>query len=233
MYSSDTYSAGRNREMAVLESALEGMLSGQGQVVMVSGEPGIGKTRLAREFAKVAQERNVEVLWRSCPEVQRAPPYWPWIQVIRSVVPSSITSTDWISDDASSEPNRLVPELSAHRSPVRRMGDPDSGRFPLFDSVAAVLSNAAEYRPLMLALDDLHQANVPSLLMLEYVARETSLSRVMILGTYRNVEVTAHHPLRDSLGSLARLESFRRVNLGGLDAQQVQNFLRQSTQKEY
>ena len=75
---------GRRRELAALQTALYDALSGQGRLVMLVGEPGIGKTRTARELAALAEERGAQVLWGSCYEEQGAPPYWPWVQPIRS-----------------------------------------------------------------------------------------------------------------------------------------------------
>ena len=72
--------------MAALEAALHDALSGQGRLVMLAGEPGIGKTRTAQELAAYAKEHGVQVLWGWCYEEEGAPPYWPWVQAIRSYV---------------------------------------------------------------------------------------------------------------------------------------------------
>ena len=77
---------GRQQEMAALEAALHDALSGQGRLVMLAGEPGIGKTRTAQELAAYAKEHGVQVLWGWCYEEEGAPPYWPWVQTMRSYV---------------------------------------------------------------------------------------------------------------------------------------------------
>lgn len=77
---------GRQREMAELRAALDDALSGDGRLVMLAGEPGIGKTRIAQELAAVAEGRGVRVLWGRCYEGGGAPPYWPWAQAIRTYV---------------------------------------------------------------------------------------------------------------------------------------------------
>ena len=77
---------GRHQEMAQLVAALDEALSGQGQLVMLAGEPGIGKTRIAQELAAQAEQRGAQVLWGWCYEEAGAPPYWPWVQQIRSYV---------------------------------------------------------------------------------------------------------------------------------------------------
>ena len=80
---------GRRREMGQLTSALQDALSGQGRLVMLVGEPGIGKTRTAQELAVIAEQRGARVLWGRCYEGEGAPPYWPWVQPIRSYVQAS------------------------------------------------------------------------------------------------------------------------------------------------
>ena len=77
---------GHQREMAELKATLEDALSGQGRLVMLVGEPGIGKTRTAQELASHAENLGVQVLWGRCLEEEGAPPYWPWVQPIRSYV---------------------------------------------------------------------------------------------------------------------------------------------------
>ena len=77
---------GRQQELAVLTAALDATLSGRGQMVMLAGEPGIGKTRTAQELARQAQEKGVQVLWGWCYEGEGAPSYWPWVDSLRSYV---------------------------------------------------------------------------------------------------------------------------------------------------
>ena len=77
---------GRHREMGELRAALEDVISGRGRMVMLAGEPGIGKTRTAQELASLAEARGAQVLWGRCYEGQGAPPYWPWVQPIRAYV---------------------------------------------------------------------------------------------------------------------------------------------------
>ena len=77
---------GRQREMRVLTAALEDVLAGRGRLVMLAGEPGIGKTRTAQELTTLAQARGAQVFWGWCYEQQGAPPYWPWLQPIRSYI---------------------------------------------------------------------------------------------------------------------------------------------------
>jgi predicted ATP-dependent serine protease len=80
---------GRQGEMASLHPALEEALSGRGRLVMLVGEPGIGKTRTARELAIYAENLGVQVLWGRCYETPGAPPFWPWVQVIRTYIRGS------------------------------------------------------------------------------------------------------------------------------------------------
>src|SRR5215467_5874361 len=77
---------GRQAEMGALQAALEDALAGRGRLVLLVGEPGIGKTRIAREFASHTELRGAQVLWGRCHEHEGAPPYWPWIQLIRTYV---------------------------------------------------------------------------------------------------------------------------------------------------
>ena len=81
---------GRQAELAVLAAALEDSLSGRGQLAILAGEPGIGKTRLSRELADLAEAKGAAVLWGGCHERRGAPPYWPWLQALRSYVQSRL-----------------------------------------------------------------------------------------------------------------------------------------------
>ena len=103
--------------------------------------------------------------------------------------------------------------------------EPEQARFRLFDSIAAFLKTASQRQPLVLVLDDLHWADQPSLLLLQFVARELGGARLLIIGTYRDVELSRQHPLAEALGELTRERLFQRVLLRGLTQEDVGHFI--------
>ena len=219
---------GRQREMGELKGCLEDALSGQGRLVTLVGEPGIGKTRTAQELATYAGLRQAQVLWGRCYEGEGVPPYWPWIQAIRSYV------QDLDSTELQSEMGAGAADIAEIVSDVREKLpglkpppalEPEQARFRLFDSITTFLKTAGRRRPLVLVLDDLHWADHPSLHLLEFVARELSNARVLIIGTYRDMEVSRRHPLSQTLGELTRERLFQRVLLRGLDQEDVGRFV--------
>ena len=215
----DQIFVGRQREMAELREALDDAMAGQGRSVMLAGEPGIGKTRTAQELGTYATDLGVKVLWGWCYEREGAPPYWPWIQPMRSYIQEKDSAElrsqmgTGASDIAQVVPElrQLLPELEP--SPIL---EPEQARFRLFDSITNFLKNIAQSQPLMLVLEDLHWADHSSLMLWEFVSKEISNARLMLLGTYRDLEIGRRHPLSQALGSLIRESSFRRVQLGGL-----------------
>ncbi len=213
---------GREREMAELNAALEDALGGRGRVVMLVGEPGIGKTRTAEELAGTARRRGAEVLWGRCHEQQGAPPFWPWAQVIAAQVeassPDSLRAELGKAASVVAELAPAVAEKLPGLTPAPAAADPESARFRLFDAVTQYLCRVARSRPLLIVLDDLHWADASSLKLLEFAAQEVSAARLVILGTYRDVEVSRNHPLFASLGELARQRLYARVLLRGVSA---------------
>ncbi len=219
---------GRQREMGELKACLEDALSGRGRLVTLVGEPGIGKTRTAQELATYAGLRSAQVLWGRCYEEQGMPPYWPWVQAIRSYVrehePEQLRSEMGagaadIAEVVSDVKERL-PDL-----PTAPQLEPEQARFRLFDSISAFLKTASQRQPRVLVLDDLHWADQPSLLLLQFVARELGNSRLLLVGTYRDVELSRQHPLVETLGELTRERLFQRVLLRGLSQQDVGRFI--------
>ena len=215
---------GRRRELGELLSALDGAFSGKGRIVMLVGEPGIGKTRTAQELAKVAEGRGAQVLWARCYEGEGAPPYWPWVQAIRSLVQSS--DMEQLRDEigpGAADIAEIVPEILSKIPDVEPPSplEAEEARFRLFSSVATFLKNASRSRPIVLVFDDLHWADKSSLLLLEFVAREISESNLLFVGTYRDVDVTRRHPLSQSLGNLIRERSFQSIRIGGLSGDEV------------
>ena len=102
---------------------------------------------------------------------------------------------------------------------------PDQARFRLFDSITTFLKSASGSRPLVLMLDDLHWADKPSLLLLEFVARELAGARLLLVGTYRDMELSRQHPLAETLGELTRERLFQRILLRGLTQEDVSRFI--------
>ena len=220
---------GRQREMGDLKAALEEALSGRGRMVTLVGEPGIGKTRTALELATYAALRGAQVLWGRCYEDVGAPPYWPWVQTIRSYVrerdPEKLRSEMGSAAADIAEIVSDVRERLPDLKPSPALEDPDQARFRLFDSITAFLKNASQARPLVLILDDLHWADKPSLLLLEFIARELAGARLLLVGTYRDVELSRGHPLAQTLGELTRERLFQRVLLRGLAEDDVAHFI--------
>jgi predicted ATPase len=219
---------GRHREMGQLQSALEDAISSWGRLVMLVGEPGIGKTHTAQELASRAETRGAQVLWGWCYEEGGALPFWPWVQPIRSYVQRT-DSAQLRSEmgpgaadiaEAVGEIHRKLP----HLEPPPAL-EPEHARFRLFDSITTFLKSAAQSQPLMLVLDDLHWADKPSLLLLEFLARQLATSRLLVVGCYRDAELSRQHPLSDTLAQLSRLPVFQRVLLRGMGREDTSHFI--------
>ena len=220
---------GRQREIDQLKSIFEDTLSGRGRMVTLVGDPGIGKTRTAQELATYARMRGAQVIWGRSYESGGAPPYWPWVQAIRSHVAS--TEPDTLRNQMGSTASviaEIVPDIRQQLPDLPQatpVDDPESARFRLFDSISTFLKQASLQTPLVLMLEDLHWSDKPSLMLLEFVARELSQSKIMVIGNYRDMELNRRHPLSVSLGDLTRERLFERVLLRGLQKHDVSRFI--------
>ena len=218
---------GREQAMAELRAALEQALAGRGQLVFLVGEPGIGKTRTAEELGALARRRGARVHGGRCYEGDGPPAFWPWVQVLRACVRDADPRLLVELGPAAADIAELVPEIrqSLPRLPPSPSLPPEQARFRLFDGVATFLRIAARTRPLVLILDDLHWADKPSLLLLQFLAREIRDARLLLVGTYRDVELRRQHPLAQVLGDLAREPLCRRVVLRGLGEADVEQYI--------
>jgi hypothetical protein len=212
---------GRLAELRVLGAAVARMCEGRGGLVLVSGEAGIGKTRLADELVVRAGERGVRAFWGRAWEGDGAPPFWPWIQVIRGLLASS--GADDALHRLGARAHALVPLLPelAERVPPARAAkvDADRSRFLLFDATAALLRAAADAAPTLLVLDDVHAADTASLRLLLFLARLRPPTRLLVLGCLRQREMRGAAATADLLGALAH--EGEALVLGGLAAADV------------
>ena len=198
---------GRDAELGQLLAALAEARTGP-RVVLVEGEPGIGKTRLVEEVAAEAGAQGCMVLWGRAFEGTAAPAFWPWLPPLRSLVgqpPAGAT---------------IGPELSAL---VAASGDDaatgtgsDRTRFQLFDAVAGLLAASAAERPLVLVLDDIQWADLASLEMLTFVSGQLGDSPVLVACTVRQLEVGRNDAVVEALAALSRAPASRRIQLRGL-----------------
>jgi tetratricopeptide (TPR) repeat protein len=216
--------------MAALHTALEDARAGHGQLVLIAGEPGIGKTYLLKEFAHLARQRQAHVLWGRCWEGDGAPAFWPWVQIVRAYVqdcPPELLLAEMAAGAADiaqvvAEVRERVPDL-----PVAPRVDPESARFRFFDSVTTFLQHASRRQPLVLLLDDLHWADISSLRLLHFLARALRDARLLVVGSYRDVDVSRGHPLASILGELARETHY--FPLTGLTVAEVAHCIAQAS----
>jgi tetratricopeptide (TPR) repeat protein len=196
---------GRQRELDEIAGAFEDTLAGRGALFLLVGGAGIGKTRLASELTRIAEERGLQALWGRCWETGGAPAYWPWIQLLRELARDG--ALDDLRPAAGSGGDavaQLVPELATPGAVAAPEPDPSQARFRLFDAVIGVLRRASRSRPLLLVLDDLHAADPSSLALLHFLARNLRGLRALVIGTYRDEDARLVPELGQVLGDIAR-----------------------------
>lgn len=216
---------GRARELAELLADWHQTVLAGTRAVLIAGEPGVGKTRLAGEWGRQAYEQGAVVLYGRSDEDLGAP-YQPFAEALRTLVPCVGTSrlrglrgveallplVPGLTD--------VLPDLAAPPH-----GDPDTERYALFDAVVALLGVASGDAPIVLVLDDLHWAAKPTLLLLRHLLRFGEHARVQIVGTYRSTDLDRSHPLAAMLADLHRDGSANRIALNGLDVDDVSTYV--------
>lgn len=221
---------GRERELATLTAMLAEAARGHGAVALVAGEPGIGKTRLVEELVAQAAEQGARPLWGRCYEGEGVPAFWPWLQILRGELRELARGAAPAALPASAaDLLPLLPELAtllpAGTPPAEPDPDPASARFRLFAAAGELLTAAAGRGPLLLLLDDLHWADVPTLSLLQFLAAELAGVPLLVVGTYRDVEVGRDHPFAPVLTRLRRTRGFRQLALDGLSPEAVAELL--------
>ena len=219
---------GRRAELDALRMGIDEASRGHGRLVLLVGEPGIGKSRLAEEVQRIAHQRRARVLVGRCWEAGGAPAYWPWVQALRSYVHEcdrNVLRTQLgvgAADVAHLLPDlrELFPDLPESSAP-----ESEGARVRLFDAVVAFLKNIARERPIALFFDDLHAADEPSLLLFRFLARDMAGARLFVLASYRDVDPKIRDPLRTTLSELLREPVTRRIALDGLDQDDVAEYI--------
>jgi class 3 adenylate cyclase len=219
---------GREPELSLLGEAAKRASAGDGrEVVLVSGEAGQGKTTLVAEAARFAFGNGACVLFGHCEE-DLAIPYQLFAEALGHYVAHADEGhlRDLV-EGFGSEWARLVPALGARIPdlPPSKATDADSERYLLFAAVVGLLSEVSEANPVVLVLDDLQWADSGSLALLRHLAAAGHMMRVLVLGTYRDSELSQSPGLRETLGMLRRHEGVTRLELGGLDGSGVQTLM--------
>jgi class 3 adenylate cyclase len=211
--------AERDRLADLWVQAREGSL----RLTLIGGEAGVGKTRLSTHLALDAHGQGATVLYGRCDE-DLGVPYQPWAQALGHLVREAPqTILDAHVERFGGDLARLVPALRDRVPdlPSPRESDPETERYLLYAAVAGLLEGASTHEPLVLILDDLHWADAPTLSLLRHVVAAGSSMRVLVIGTYRDSDLSREHPLTALLADLHREQGVQRIRLTGLGSEDV------------
>jgi class 3 adenylate cyclase/tetratricopeptide (TPR) repeat protein len=211
--------AERDRLTDLWEQAREGAL----RIALIGGEAGVGKTRLSTHLALQAHGEGATVLYGRCDE-DLGVPYQPWVQALGHLVGEA--PQQLIDEHVARHGGdlaRLVPALGDRVTdlPAPRQSDPETERYLLYAAIAGLLELAGDLQPLLLILDDLHWADGPTLSLLRQIVAQGSSIPAMVLGTYRDTDLSREHPLTALLADLHREQGVERIKLTGLQATDV------------
>ena len=214
---------GRVEERAAIEEAMVLARDGARQVVLLSGEPGIGKTRLSSYGAHRAHAEGFAVCWGACSE-ELAVPYEPWIEVCSQLVEHAPQEAlNRLVERHKGELGRLARNLERRVAdlPAPQTSDHETERYLLFSAVAGLLQEVAQNVPLCLVLDDLHWADGQSVALLKHVVRTVEQGALQVIATYRDSDLGKDHPLSGVLADMRSIEGVQRLALHGLGADEV------------
>lgn len=205
---------GRHDELLRLQRGWKEVAAGERRSFFVAGEPGIGKTTLVAEAARLAHDEGATVLYGRCDQELSAP-FQPFAEALRGLFASADERRLEPARPYLGEVSRLVPtvRLLVPDLPPPAVADSDTERQLLFDAVASVL---AEIGPVVLVLDDLHWATTPTLLLLRHLLLAPAPEPLLVLATFRDTDLARTHPLAGLLADLRRAEASRRIDLHGL-----------------
>lgn len=191
---------GRDHELGALVAALDES-AGDARFVVIEGEPGIGKTRLADELRGLAEARGAVAVWGRSDEGGAAPALWPWLAPLRTIAAHGAAPA-------------AVAQLLSGEAPVHA-GQERGAQFERFEAVATLLDAVSATRPVVVLLDDLQWADGTSLELLSFLAGRLRRG-ILVAGTMRQLEVGRNDAVTDALAAIARRPGSRRLQLRGL-----------------
>jgi class 3 adenylate cyclase/tetratricopeptide (TPR) repeat protein len=220
---------GRAQQLKRLSAKLEEVCNGQGSVAMLSGEPGIGKTRILEEFADLARTHGALVIKGACYDGEWQPPYSPFAEAIAECarVGDPLRFKAALGNHASTIA-RIAPAL---RETLGSIPEPiplekdEEERFRLLDAVAQFMIALSRNVPLVLVLDDLHWADRGTVAMLSHVAHFVPANPILLIGAYRDAEVDRKHPLSGAVAGMRRLQNFESLSFKGLQPDELSALL--------
>ncbi len=223
---------GRGAELARFRELCEAAGSGQGAIVAISGDHGVGKTRLAREAAAQAERAGATTLWGRGYDDEGSPPYWPWAEIItRYADRCGLKHARELMGAGAHDIACLIPALESLGVRAAREPPTHETRYRLFAAMRAFLQLAAHETPLVIVLDDLHYCDPDTLRLLEAVAVDLERSRLLVVGTYVERRAARHPVLPAVIASLAKLPWYREVPVGNLTERDVRLLVESETGK--
>jgi tetratricopeptide (TPR) repeat protein len=228
----------RDEEMNVLKEAVYRAVHGEGSLVFIHGEAGIGKTRLVRELGAYARSRGVQVLYGRCPALFRmdgVPPYILWKEVIKDYLGECTPEQLYrVIGFYPAEVAKLVPELSQklRTIPQSLPISPEQEQNRLFEAVSQFITNISQESPLLVVLDDLQWTDPSSLLLMHYLARGIQKTPLLLLGAYRSTDIDAKHPLTPVLTELKRERLPQSVSLKRMSLDDILEMIKQILEQD-
>jgi len=224
---------GRESSMSVLKARLDAALEGAGQVVIVSGEAGIGKTRVADELAASAREDGARVLVGRCHDGGDVFAFLPWRMILRSLAEADdVKALLAGTPEVARELALIAPDIAAVAPPSESALAPSPARFRLFDAVARFLHAASSLSPLLIVIEDIHWADESSLGLLRFVAHEHRLARILVLVTLRDDSPGRAPALEGVVGGVVREEHGGWIRLPGLSVADVAHLVGAETHRD-
>jgi tetratricopeptide (TPR) repeat protein/KaiC/GvpD/RAD55 family RecA-like ATPase len=224
--------------MNVLKEAVYKAVHGEGGLVFIHGEAGIGKTRLVRELGAYARSRGVQVLYGRCPALFRmdgVPPYIIWKEVIKDYLETcTLDQLDRVIGFYPAEVAKLVPELSQKLRTVPQSLpiSPEQEQNRLFEAVTQFITNISLETPLLVVLDDLQWTDPSSLLLLHYLARGVQKTPLLLLGAYRSTDIDSKHPLTPVLAELKRERLPQSISLKRMSREDNSEMIKQILEQD-